>query len=372
MPTSVITGSGVFHPEHVITNEELVSSFNRYVDSFNEKHRVDIDLMKIEPKQYSSDEFIVKASGIERRYVFDKEGILDINRMRPRFESREPGALSMQAEMAVKTIERACTDANIQSSDIDCILFACSSMQRAYPAMACEVQGALGAKGFAFDMNVACSSGTFACAMADSLIRQGLATRVAVVCPEVSSAHIDFTDRDSHFIFGDAASAVIIESSEYGKNGFEILSTHLMTDYSNNIYNTFGFMNHCEMEERGPDTGAFFQNGRKVFKEVVPKAFEHIVSHCEKAQVNAQDIRRYWFHQANSHMNLLLAKKLLNREPSEDITPMILNEYANTGSAGSLIAFDHHHKDLKNGDLGILCSFGAGYSVGSLLIQKRG
>ncbi|MEK9824591.1 MAG: 3-oxoacyl-[acyl-carrier-protein] synthase III C-terminal domain-containing protein, partial [Gammaproteobacteria bacterium] len=74
---------------------------------------------------------------------------------------------------------------------------------------------------------------------------------------------------------------------------------------------------------------------------------------------------------ANINMNQLIAKKLLGRMPDGDEAPIVLDQYANTASAGSLIAFNLHHEDLIAGDHGVICSFGAGYSIGSLVVRKR-
>lgn len=70
-------------------------------------------------------------------------------------------------------------------------------------------------------------------------------------------------------------------------------------------------------------------------------------------------------------MNQLITKRLLGHLASEDEAPIVLDRYANTASAGSLIAFNLHHEDLQSGDLGVICSFGAGYSIGSLALRKR-
>jgi beta-ketodecanoyl-[acyl-carrier-protein] synthase len=70
-------------------------------------------------------------------------------------------------------------------------------------------------------------------------------------------------------------------------------------------------------------------------------------------------------------MNQLITKKILGREHTPTEAPIVLDRYANTASAGSLIAFNLHHKDLSSGDIGLICSFGAGYSIGSLVIKKR-
>jgi beta-ketodecanoyl-[acyl-carrier-protein] synthase len=82
-------------------------------------------------------------------------------------------------------------------------------------------------------------------------------------------------------------------------------------------------------------------------------------------------LKRWWLHQANINMNLLISKRLLGRDATLEEAPVVLDEYANTASAGSIIAFAKHHKDLAAGDIGVICSFGAGYSIGSLILRKR-
>src|SRR5262249_14061391 len=152
-----------------------------------------------------------------------------------------------------------------------------SNMQRAYPAMAVEVQDALGLGGFAFDMNVACSSATFGIKTAADYIASGSVDAVLMVNPEICSGHLNFRDRDSHFIFGDVATAVIVERADQAKDGWEILGTRLKTQFSNNIRNNAGFLNRCWPEGRALPDKLFVQQGRKVFKEVVPMVSEMIV-----------------------------------------------------------------------------------------------
>ena len=100
-------------------------------------------------------------------------------------------------------------------------------------------------------------------------------------------------------------------------------------------------------------------------------AADHIEAHLASHSFTPADVRRWWLHQANINMNLLIAKRLLGRDATADEAPIVLDRYANTASAGSVIAFALHHQDLQSGDVGVLCSFGAGYSIGSLVIQKQ-
>lgn len=204
MTQAVITATGLFTPPDSIDNAELVASFNRWVDAENLRHAAAIEQGEREPLAHSSEAFILKASGIESRYVMEAGGILDPERMRPRIPQRANDALSVQAEMGVAAARQALEEAGVSADQLDLIIVACSNLQRPYPAVAVELQAALGAGGYAFDMNVACSSATFAIDMATNAIRAGSLERVLVVNPEICSAHLNFRDRDSHFIFGDA------------------------------------------------------------------------------------------------------------------------------------------------------------------------
>ena len=265
------------------------------------------------------------------------------------------------------------SQANISATDIDAVIVAASNMQRAYPAMAIEVQAALGATGFAFDMNVACSSATFGIQQASDAVRSGSASRVLVVNPEICTGHLNFRDRDSHFIFGDVATAIVIESSDTAdaSRGWDILDSRMQTLFSNNIRNNFGFLNRADESGVGQIDKLFVQEGRKVFKEVCPAVAEQISSQIAELGIAPDDLARIWLHQADQNMNDLIARKVFGRDPSPAESPTILDEYANTSSAGSIIAFHKHSDDLGSGDLAVLCSFGAGYSIGSIVLRRR-
>ncbi len=372
MTDVVITGTGLFQPPHVITNAELVRSFNAYADLQNAQHAEAIAAGTRAAVPHSSVEFIEKASGIRQRYVLERDGVLDPTRMKPRFAPRPDEALSLMAEIAVDAANQALAAAGRQGHEIDAVLCAAANMQRAYPAMACEIQAALGAGGYAFDMNVACSSATFAIEQAANAVRSGSARRVLVVNPEITSAHLEWRDRDCHFIFGDVCTAVVVERADeaVAAERWQVLGTQLVTQYSNHIRNNAGFLNRCEDTDPDARDKTFMQEGRKVFKEVVPMAAAHIEAHLGRLQFEPTQVRRYWLHQANLGMNQLVLKKLVGQEVGDDLAPIILSDYANTASAGSIIAFHTHRADLRAGDLGVICSFGAGYSIGSVIVKR--
>jgi beta-ketodecanoyl-[acyl-carrier-protein] synthase len=371
MFTPAITGTGVFTPAEVITNDELVASFNAYVDLFNAEHAAQIAAGEVTALDHSSSEFILKASGIEQRHVMDKAGVLDPHRMYPRLVQRSDDEPGIMAEMALDACRKALAQAGRRGDEVDLVICAASNMERAYPAIAIEIQKLLGAGGFAFDMNVACSSATFGIQAAADMIRAGSVRRALVVNPEITSGHLEWRDRDCHFIFGDVATATLIERREDAAHGFEIRSTRCATEFSNNIRNNNGFLRRTRPDGMADRRDMqFMQEGRKVFKEVLPMVAAHIHAHLDETGVDPQSLRRLWLHQANKTMNDFIGRKVLGRDPEPGEQPNILQDYANTSSAGSIIAFDAYSGDLAPGDLGLICSFGAGYSVGSVVVER--
>jgi beta-ketodecanoyl-[acyl-carrier-protein] synthase len=373
MKSVVISGTGLFTPPYSISNDELVAAFNAYAEQFNAEHADAIAAGQVAAIEPSSSAFIEKASGIKSRYVMEKSGILDPRRMTPRIAERGDDELSLQAEICVTAARQALARAGRTAAEIDMVLVACSNLQRPYPAMAVEVQDALGIEGFGFDMNVACSSATFAIQTAADAVRAGHARAVLVLNPEITSGHLNFRDRDSHFIFGDACTALVIEAGDaaVGSHQFEIVATKLKTKFSNNIRNNFGFMNRFDEEGIGKADKLFRQQGRKVFKEVCPMAAEMIRATVQDAGLELGQVARYWLHQANLNMNLLIARTLLGRDAEPGEAPVILDTYANTSSAGSIIAFHQYQDDLVPGAMGVICSFGAGYSIGCAVVRKK-
>ncbi|MGB3553927.1 MAG: beta-ketoacyl-ACP synthase III [Jannaschia sp.] len=368
MPSVAITGTGVFTPSQVITNDELVEAFNAYADRQNAEGADP-------PIPHSSADFIRSASGIEQRHVLDRAGILDPDRMYPRLAERSDEEPGQMAAMAVDACGKALEMAGISASDVGVVLCAASNHERAYPAIAIEIQQLLGAGGkrggFAFDMNVACSSATFGIQTAADMIRAGSIDRAIVVSPEICSAHLEWRDRDCHFIFGDVCTALVLERADLATGPrFLVDSTRCATQFSNNIRNNDGFLRRTRdaMEDRRDMQ--FMQNGRKVFKEVLPLVAAHIAGHMADEGWKADDLKRLWLHQANKAMNDFIGRKVLGRVPSPEEQPNILQDYANTSSAGSIIAFACHSDDLVPGDRGLICSFGAGYSVGSVLVTR--
>ena len=368
-----ISGTGLFTPKESISNEELVSSFNKFVDEYNETNKESIQKGEVSALEKSNADFIEKASGVKSRYVQDKSGILDTSFMRPKLRERSENELSNLAEIGSIAARDAISNAKIDPDNIDAVIVACSNLERPYPAIAIEIQNELGIKGFAYDMNVACSSATFGIQNIYDMIKSGSIRSAVMINPEMCSGHLNFKDRDCHFIFGDVATAVVLEElkeEQVSDNCYEVLGTKLLTEFSNNIRNNYGFLNNSSPEGIGKADKLFHQNGRKVFKEVVPKVASLIKDHLESHSIDINNVKGMYLHQANESMNKLISKYLLGFEADQSLAPIVLDEYANTSSAGSIIAFHKNNENLSKNDLAIICSFGAGYSIGNVIVKK--
>lgn len=373
MNNVVLSASGLYTPPESVSNEELVTAFNAYVENYNRDNAKAIDAGDLDALTPSNADFIYKASGIKSRYVVDKAGIIDPEIMHPRIRTRGNDEPSLQCEMVMAAVGPCLERAGKRPEDVDAVLVACSNLPRPYPALAVEVQKYLGAGRFGFDINVACASAAFGIQTAADMIKSGSARTVLMVNPEICTAHLNFRDRDSHFIFGDVCTAALIEHADDVEDGqgFDVLGTRLKTEFSNNIRNNFGFLNRAETEPRSDADRLFVQNGRRVFKDVGPMVAEMIRNHLGEVDLSADDLKRLWLHQANINMNSLICRRVLGRDATEAEMPSVLAEYGNTSSASPVIVFHKFSDDLEAGDIGVLCGFGAGYSAGSVITRKR-
>ena len=188
MKRAVLTSTGFYAPPHVISNDELIATYNAYAATQ-------------EGMEPSSSEFVVKASGIRQRHLYEPTGVLDVTRQRPRLQERPNSEPSLLCEFSQAAIQEAFERGKCGPEDIDSVIVSCSSLPRPYPALAIEIQNHLGIQGYGYDMNVACSSSTFAIHNAVNAVCSGSARAVLVVNPELTSGHLNFRDRDPHFIF---------------------------------------------------------------------------------------------------------------------------------------------------------------------------
>lgn len=371
MSNVVISGTGLFVPPHTISNDELVAAFNQYVDKFNAENAAAIDAGEVTALEHSSSEFIEKASGIKSRYVMYKDGLVNPDIMHPVFPMTTEGNTPELVQMGLAAAKDAMAQAGKTAADIDMVVVSSTYRQRDFPGMSIEIQRDLGIKGSAYDMALACSSATFGLINSFTALKAGTAKCVLFVNPEFTTPGLDFKDRDSHFIFGDVATAAILELEETATSDhiFRILNTKQFTDYSDNIRCDASYTDYC-FDEVPDNRYAFKQHGRKVFKELLPLVTNFITEQLDDNQLQATDLKRMWLHQANINMNNFAVKKLLGRMPTQEEAPVVLDEFANTASSGSVLAFHKFKDDFQAGDKGLICSFGAGYSIGSLLVEK--
>ncbi|MDG2045566.1 MAG: beta-ketoacyl-ACP synthase III [Maricaulis sp.] len=370
---AVIRSTGLWTPDETISNDELVDCYNSWVARDNEKHAGEIANGTREPKNPSSSAFIEKASGIKSRYTVNKSGCLDVDRMRPLLPRRSDDELCLMAEAGVAAAREALAVADRDPSEIDAVICAATTMERTYPCIAIEIQNELGIDGFAYDMSVACSSGTFGIISAVNMIATGQAKSVLLVTPEITTPQLNFRDRDSHFIFGDVAVAMLIEAEDVAGdgNGWSIIGTRMMTKFSNTIRSNLGYLNASHDPEPAFEERYFSQEGRRVFKEVCPMVAALILEELGKLDLGPENMKRLWLHQANINMNMMVARKVYGRDFTEEEAPVVLDEFANIAGAGSLVAFHRHHEGIAAGEKGVICSFGAGYSAGTVFVEKR-
>ena len=286
-----IAGTGIWFPEQKVTNEEIVNSYNSYVENFNKINKESIDKGSILPMEYSSAEFIEKASGIKSRYMIDKEGSLDINRMMPRVDNEHPDRLSIHAKAGIEAAKKAMEQAEVSSDQIDAVIVGTSHAPRNYPAIGIEIQNELGISGYAYDILVGCSSTTFAINNAFSDIASGLADTVLVINPEINTPHVNFTHRDKHFIFGDACAATVVQRDSTSKKAFKILDRKLHTQFSNNIRSNYGYLNRAAMDNKIDEELLFHQNAKGVFKDVCPLVASLITDQLKSNNIEPSDAR---------------------------------------------------------------------------------
>ena len=365
-----ISGIGVEIPEAVITNEDLVDSFNSWVDQENAQRGGEGAAL-----QKSSAEFIYHASGIKRRHVYAPDGILDIDRMTPRIPARDDDDLSVLAEFGAAAARDALEDAGADASDVDLIICASSHLQRLYPSIGIEIQQEIGAAGAAFDLSLGCSSAAAGLHVAFNLLRSGAHRRALVVTPELITPHLNFRDRQTHFIFGDAAAALLVEAvddDETRAGRFEILDTSNWTQFSNNIRSNFSYLNRAAQDDVSviaTEGNLIKQQGNRVFKDVTVASHRFIVDFLAEHGRTPDTVRRFWLHQANARMNQMILKLAFGREIGHDIAPMVLEELGNTAAAGAVLALAQNHRDMEAGEYGLLCTYGAGYSIGGALLR---
>ena len=322
MIRSVVQGCGSYLPERVVTNEEL----SKTVDT--------------------TDEWIQQRTGIRQRHIAaDGE---------------------FTSHLAIKASERALEDAGIKASDLDLIVLATATPDETFPATATRVQAALGMiKGAAFDVQAVCAGFVYGVSVADSLIKNGIASTALVIGAETFSRILDWDDRGTCVLFGDGAGAVVLKGEPGAGTSADrgILANALHSD---------GRQHDILYVDGGPSstrtTGLLRMEGKEVFKHAVVNMAAVVGEVLEKAGLEPKDIDWLVPHQANKRIIDGTGRKL--GLPPERVV-ITVDKHANTSAASIPLALDVAVKDgrIKKGDLLLLEGIGGGLAWGASLIR---
>ncbi|WP_275540779.1 beta-ketoacyl-ACP synthase III [Aliidiomarina iranensis] len=314
-----LTGTGHFLPAQRLTNAEL-------------EQRVD-----------TSDSWIRERTGIQER----------------RIASADESVVTMGAEAAKQAIAAA----GIQAKDIDLIVLATTSADRAFPSAACEIQHALGITDVpAFDVAAACSGFIFALSVAEKYIISGAAKHVLVIGSDTLSRMCRPDDRNTIILFGDGAGAAVLSRAD--EPG--VLSTHI---FSAGEFASLLGADHPSRDDAALQQEAWlYMKGREVFKVAVEKLAELVAQTLAANQMEAKDLDWLIPHQANYRIIQATARKL--KMPMSQVV-MTLADTGNTSAASVPIALDIAIRDgrIQPGQNLLLEAFGGGFAWGSALIK---
>ncbi|MCV0427408.1 MAG: ketoacyl-ACP synthase III [Roseibium sp.] len=319
---SIVTGSGSYLPERILTNDDLA----KMVDT--------------------SDEWIVQRTGIKQRHIA-AEG-------------------QVTSDLALEAAKGALASAGLEASDIDTIILATATPDNTFPASAVTVQAKLGiTHGCAFDVHAVCSGFVYALTTADAYIRAGIAKKCLVIGAETFSRLLDWEDRTTCVLFGDGAGAVVLEAAEgEGLNSDRgILTSHLRSD---------GRHKEKLFVDGGPSAtqtvGHLRMEGREVFKHAVGMITDVIEDAYKATGLSSDDLNWFIPHQANKRIIDASAKKL-GIAPEKVVTTVHL--HGNTSAASIPLALDTAVKDgrVKRNDLVMLEAMGGGFTWGSVLLR---
>ena len=318
--TTKIIGIGSYVPETVVTNKDLM----KFLDT--------------------DDDWIKERTGICERRV-----------------SKDMGTCGL----AIEAAKRAIDDAGIDPKEIDLIVLATSSGDRAFPAAAMDVQAAIGAvNAVGFDITAACSGFIFGLHIAHSFFAAGIYKTALIIGAETLSKVVDWTDRGTCILFGDGAGAAVVRASETG-----IIRTLMGSD------GTKGWTLECQARNLGncvngikPELGFMKMDGKEVFKFAVRKVPEIVAQILEDAQMDPEEIKYFVLHQANFRILEAASRRL--KVPMDRI-PVNIDRYGNTSAASVPILLDELKRDgkLERGDKLVLAGFGSGMTWGATLLE---
>jgi 3-oxoacyl-[acyl-carrier-protein] synthase III len=321
-----ISALGTYVPPRLLTNEDL------------------------EKMVETSHQWIIERTGIRERHIVDK------------------GMAS--SDLAVEAAKSALAERGIAASDIDVIIVATVTPDMFFPSTACLVQHKLGAKNvWGFDLSAACSAFVYALQSGAQFIATGAHQRVLVIGADVMSSIIDYTDRATCVIFGDGAGAVVLEPAEDDSVGIIDFLHEVDGSGACSLYMPGGGSLHPSTHETVDKKMHFVhQDGQAVFKFAVRKQAEICERLLQRNRLKGSDIAAFIPHQANRRIITATADRLGLRPESVIIN---IDRYGNTTAATIPLAIDTARQEgkLKKGDLVMLASVGAGFTIGAALLR---
>ncbi len=321
MINTIIRGVGMYLPEKVLTNDDI----SEFVDT--------------------SHEWIFERTGIRQRHIASKD--------------------QMTSDLAYMSALDAIQDANINARDIDLIILATSTPDQVFPSTAVKLQDMLNIRdGAAFDIHAVCSGFIYALSAADNFIKSGKYKRILVIGSEVYSRILNWKDRTTCVLFGDAAGAFILEGQNNNDIRSGIIDSVIKSDgqYRSKLYCDGG-------PSMQPRTDNFINmDGKEVYKHAVEKQTIIVEELLDSAGFGIESIDWFVPHQANLRILQTTAKKLKIKEEKIIVT---VDKHANTSSASIPVAMTTAIKEnkIKRGDMLLLEAFGAGFTWGAVLLR---
>jgi len=314
-----IVGSGGYLPKKILTNYDL----SKKIDT--------------------SDEWITSRTGIKERHIADKN--------------------QLNSDLAFEAAKRAIKNSKIKASNVDLIIVATSTPDNTFPSTATKVQAKLGIKkGFAFDIQAACTGFIYALSIADNYLSNNQATFALVIGSEIFSRILDWKDRSTCVLFGDGAGAIILGKQKKNKKS-RIISTELYSD--GRFYNLLYVDGGVSLNQKA---GYLKMNGKEVFKHAITKLVKIVKLNLKKNNLKINDIDWIIPHQANKRIMVSTAKKL--KIPFNKVL-MTIEKHANTSSASIPLTLDFaiSKKIIKRNQLILFEAIGGGLTWGCSLLK---
>ena len=316
--SSYILGCGSYLPKKILTNNDLSKKLD------------------------TSDEWIKSRTGINQRYIADKK--------------------QLNSDLGFEAAKKAIKNSKIKTSDIDLIILATSTPDHTFPSTATKIQGKLGIKkGFAFDIQAACSGFIYAMSVADNFLLNNQASNALVIGSEIFSRILDWNDRSTCILFGDGAGAIVLSKNKKMNSG--IISTELYSD--GRFYDLLYVNGGVAFNQKA---GHIKMKGKDVFKHAVKKLVSCIQFNLKKNKLKKEDIDWIIPHQANKRIMDMTAIKL--GVPKNKLL-VTVDQYANTSSASIPLTLDYalSNKIIKRGQIIVFEAIGGGLTWGCSILK---